>query len=102
MERYRIAVGREHGVKPGNIVGAIANEAGLDARYIGPIDIQDDFSLVDLPAGMPSEVFADLQKTRVCGRPFRLSRLEGAGRAAPKKAGKSGRGAAGKRRRTPS
>ncbi|MCU7857433.1 MAG: DEAD/DEAH box helicase, partial [Candidatus Thiodiazotropha sp. (ex Lucinoma borealis)] len=51
MERFRIEVGHEHEVKPGNIVGAIANEAGLDAQHIGHIDIRTDFSLVDLPAG---------------------------------------------------
>lgn len=68
MERFRIAVGREHGVKPGNIVGAIANEAGLDSRFIGHIDIQDDFSLVDLPAGMPKEILSDLKNAWVSGQ----------------------------------
>ncbi|EIJ34272.1 DEAD/DEAH box helicase [Thiothrix nivea] len=68
MQRYRLAVGRVHGVKPGNIVGAIANEAGLDSRYIGYIDIQQDFSLVDLPAGMPKEILHDLKRARVAGQ----------------------------------
>jgi ATP-dependent RNA helicase DeaD len=76
MERYRIEVGHQHNVKPGNIVGAIANEAGLDGQYIGRIDIHDDFSLVDLPVGMPREVFQDLRKARVCGKQLNLSRLE--------------------------
>ena len=75
MERFRIEVGHAHGVKPGNIVGAIANEAGLDAKYIGHIDIHDDHSLVELPVGMPREIFQDLKKTRVCNRPLRISRL---------------------------
>ena len=48
METYRIEVGSVHGVKPGNIVGAIANEGGLDAGYIGHIDIRADYSLIDL------------------------------------------------------
>ncbi|HEB95807.1 MAG TPA: DEAD/DEAH box helicase [Sedimenticola thiotaurini] len=74
MERYRIEVGRRHQVKPGNIVGAIANEAGLDARYIGHIDIREDHSLVDLPEGMPGEVFRDLTRARVCGQRLALSR----------------------------
>ncbi|HEX2082951.1 MAG TPA: DEAD/DEAH box helicase, partial [Xanthomonadaceae bacterium] len=56
METFRIEVGHQHGVQPGNIVGAIANEAELDSRYIGRIDIRDDHSLVDLPEGMPREV----------------------------------------------
>jgi ATP-dependent RNA helicase DeaD len=76
MERFRIEVGHQHDVKPGNIVGAIANEAGLDAQHIGHIDIHPEFSLVDLPIGMPKEVFQDLGKTRVCGQRLNLSRLE--------------------------
>jgi len=73
-ERYRIEVGLVHGVKPGNIVGAIANEAGLDGEHIGQIEIEAEFSLVDLPAGMPKDVFMDLKKVRVCGQPMNISR----------------------------
>ena len=79
MERFRVAVGRAHGVKPGNIVGAIANEAGLDSRFIGYIDIQDDYSLVDLPAGMPADILSELKKTWVSGRQLNI---EPAGEAA--------------------
>ena len=75
MERFRIEVGHVHGVKPGNIVGAIANEAGLDGRHIGAIEIENDFSLIDLPVGMPREVFRDLKKVWVCGQQLRISRL---------------------------
>jgi ATP-dependent RNA helicase DeaD len=74
MEQFRIEVGHKHGVKPGNIVGAIANEAGLDSQHIGHIDIHTDFSLVDLPLGMPKEVFQDLRKTRVCNQRLDISR----------------------------
>jgi ATP-dependent RNA helicase DeaD len=76
MERFRIDVGHQHEVKPGNIVGAIANEAGLDAEHIGHIDIHTEFSLVDLPTGMPKEVFQDLRKARVCGQRLNISRQE--------------------------
>jgi ATP-dependent RNA helicase DeaD len=87
MERYRIEVGHNHEVKPGNIVGAIANEAGLEAQYIGQIDIQDDYSMVDLPEGMPKEVFQHLKKTWVCGRQLNISRLNDSGEnRKPKKA----------------
>ncbi len=65
MERYRIEVGHNDQVMPGNIVGAIANEAGLDAKDIGRINIFDSFSTVDLPEGMPPEVFKDLKNTWV-------------------------------------
>lgn len=79
MERFRLAVGRSHGVKPGNIVGAIANEANLDSRYIGYIDIQEEHSLVDLPANMPAEVMQDLKKAWVSGQQLNI---EPAGEAA--------------------
>ena len=71
-QRYRIEVGHEHGVKPGNIVGAIANESGIAGEHIGHIAIEKDYSLVDLPAGMPRDVFMDLKKVRVCGRPLQI------------------------------
>jgi ATP-dependent RNA helicase DeaD len=75
MERFRIEVGHVHGVKPGNIVGAIANEAGLDGAHIGAIEIESEFSLIDLPVGMPREIFRDLKKVWVCGQQLRISRL---------------------------
>jgi len=86
-ERYRLDVGHVHGVKPGNIVGAIANEAGLDGEHIGHIEIEMEYSLVDLPVGMPKDVFMDLKKVRVCGRPLKIS-LYDRTKPAPKKKGK--------------
>ncbi len=77
FETYRIAVGHLHHVKPGNIVGAIANEAGLESRYIGRIDIRDDHSYVDLPPGMPAETLTHLQNVWVAGQRLRLTRHEG-------------------------
>jgi ATP-dependent RNA helicase DeaD len=75
MERYRIEVGHNHNVKPTNIVGAIANEAGIDSEYIGRINIHDDYSVVDLPAGMPRDIFNDLKKVWVCGQQLKIVRL---------------------------
>ncbi|MEM1110686.1 MAG: DEAD/DEAH box helicase [Pseudomonadota bacterium] len=75
LERFRIEVGHQHGVKPGNIVGAIANEAEIDAEYIGHIDIREDHSLVDLPEGMPKEVFRHLKTVWVSGQRLQITRL---------------------------
>ena len=75
MERFRIEVGHKHGVQPGNIVGAIANEAGLDSEYIGRINIFDEYSTVDLPQGMPDDLLDDLQTTWVSGRELQISRM---------------------------
>jgi len=77
MERFRIEVGHEHGVKPGNIVGAIANEAGIDGENIGQINIQDDFSLIDLPEGMPKDIFNDLKNVWVSGQKLAISKVVG-------------------------
>jgi ATP-dependent RNA helicase DeaD len=86
-ERYRIEVGHVHGVKPGNIVGAIANESGLDGEHIGSIEIESEYSLVDLPAGMPKDIFADLKKIRICGQVINMS-LQGEATAPRKRKGR--------------
>ncbi len=66
MQRYKIFVGKAHGVQPTNIVGAIANEADIESRHIGKIDIQENFSFVDLPDGIHKEVFKKLRNVWVC------------------------------------
>jgi ATP-dependent RNA helicase DeaD len=76
MERFRLAVGQIHDVKPGDIVGAIANEADIDSVYIGRIALYDDYSTVELPAGMPREVFQHLKKVFVRGQPLRIESLD--------------------------
>jgi len=85
MVRYRLAVGHKHEVMPGNIVGAIANEAGLESKHIGVINIYDDYSTVDLPDGMPKEIFNDLKKARVVGQKLDISREGGDKPVASKK-----------------
>ncbi len=74
FETYRIEVGTTHGVQAGNIMGAVANEAGLDSKNIGRIDIREDHSLIDLPEGMPSEIFKHLKKVWVSGQQLRITR----------------------------
>ena len=74
---YRIEVGHEHGVKPGNIVGAIANEAGLDSQFIGRLSIRDHYSLIDLPDGMPREIFEHLKKVWVMQQQLRIHEWDG-------------------------
>jgi ATP-dependent RNA helicase DeaD len=73
MELFRIEVGHSHGVKPGNIVGAIANEAGIEGQHIASIKIEENYSTVELPAGMPKELFQSLKKIRVAGRALKIS-----------------------------
>ena len=86
MVRYKIDIGHDNDVKPGNIVGAIANEAGMDAKLIGHIKIFDKFSTVDLPDDMPKEIFSHLKNTWVCGKKMNIS-IDGqdAGDRKPKK-----------------
>ncbi len=91
MENFRLAVGYQDNVRPGHIVGAIANEAGLDGQNIGPIDIHDDYTDVMLPKGMPDEVFNDLKKARIMGKPMNIHRAERSSekRSRPKRVRKS-------------
>lgn len=72
---YRLEVGANDDVKVKNIVGAIANEAGLDSAYIGAVRIHDTYSTIELPEGMPNEIFGHLKKVRVCGKALRISPL---------------------------
>ncbi|RBP51566.1 DEAD/DEAH box helicase [Arenicella xantha] len=77
MQRFRLSVGRRNQVKPGNIVGAIANEAELESKYIGEIEIREEYSTVDLPADMPKAVLAILKRARVAGRPLEIMPFTG-------------------------
>ena len=74
MAKYRIGVGRRHKVQPGLIVGAIANEGGLNRGDFGHIDIRGDHTLVDLPADLSEEVFERLRHTRISGQLIDLRR----------------------------
>ncbi|WP_459948711.1 DEAD/DEAH box helicase [Denitratisoma sp. agr-D3] len=70
--RYRIAVGRNDGISPKDVVGAIANEAGIESRYIGQINLFNDFSTVELPDSLGNDVLGILKRIRVRGKPMDL------------------------------
>ena len=72
FEKYRVAVGGDDGVEVGNLVGAIANEAGIDGKAIGSVRIFKAYSTVELPEGMPARVLTLLQKTNVKGKPLKM------------------------------
>ena len=74
-ERFRIDVGYRDKVKPGNIVGAIANETGLKGKMIGRIQIFDTHSFVDLPKGMPPNIFKSLKKVKIMNRELNINRI---------------------------
>ena len=75
MRRYRIAVGHKDKIRPGNILGAIANEAEISSDYIGTIQILQDFTVIDLPDEMPNETFEILKKTRIFNKTLNLEEL---------------------------
>ena len=77
MANYRVAVGRSHGVKPGNLVGAIANEASLDAARIGRIEIHDRYSVIGLPEDLSAETLRHLGQVRVAGERLRIAPWRG-------------------------
>lgn len=76
MELFRIEVGHAHGVKPGNIVGAIANETGIDGDHIARIKIEENYSTVELPAGMPKDLLQELKRVRVAGQALNISKVD--------------------------
>jgi len=90
MDRYRIAVGRGQEIRVSDIVGAIANEAGIDSANIGRIQLFDDFSTVDLPQGMPGDIFQQLKNVRIRGHMMNIAPFTA----------NEGRSAYGKRRET--
>lgn len=76
MDNYRIGVGKNHNAMPGDIVGAIANEADVEPRHIGHIELKDDHSYIELPVGMPNIVFDSLKKIRVRNQPLNIERTD--------------------------
>ena len=90
MQTYRIEVGRQHGVQPKDIVGAIANEGNIESQYIGRIEIYDEFSTVGLPEGMPNEVLQHMRRMRICQQPALLSPIAKGQEPAPSAGRKPG------------
>ncbi|MCK9285020.1 MAG: DEAD/DEAH box helicase [Rhodocyclaceae bacterium] len=74
--RYRVAAGRSAGVTPKDIVGAIANEAGIESRFIGQIDLFDDYCTVELPDSLPNDILALLKRVRLRGIAMDLRLME--------------------------
>jgi len=77
MARYRIDVGRVHGVSPRDIVGAIANEGNLPSRLIGRIDLYDEFSTVDLPNDLSPDILQVLRQAWVRRRQLNIAKDDG-------------------------
>ncbi|MBZ9560174.1 MULTISPECIES: DEAD/DEAH box helicase [Modicisalibacter] len=78
MTRYRVSVGHKDGVKPGQLVGALANEGGIEGGRIGRIDIRNAFSVVELPSSLPTSILAKMARARVAGRPLEIAEDRGA------------------------
>jgi len=76
MERFRLEVGSDHDAQKGNIVGAVANESGIENEFIGHIEIYEQYSTIDLPEGMPNHILKTLQDARIMGRKMQLKREE--------------------------
>ncbi|WP_298600830.1 DEAD/DEAH box helicase [Zoogloea sp.] len=92
LARYRIDVGREHMASPKDIVGAIANEAGIESRFIGQINLFEDYSTVELPADLSGDILQILRRARVRQQPLNIrlaspeeASRERGGRGAPPK-----------------
>uniref|UniRef100_UPI0035620F4D DbpA RNA binding domain-containing protein n=1 Tax=Nocardioides sp. TaxID=35761 RepID=UPI0035620F4D len=100
LATYRINVGKRHKVEPRQIVGAIANEGGLQRKDFGAISIRPDFSLVELPADLPASTWDALRSTRISGKLIELKLDSGGPAGRPSGGGhKAGNHAGGKKPR---
>ena len=80
MARLYVGAGRNAKVRPADLVGAIVNEAGVDPRAIGAIQITDRFSLVEVPEEIADEIIGTLRASTIKGKrvPVRRDREQGA------------------------
>ncbi|QEM82485.1 DEAD/DEAH box helicase [Halomonas binhaiensis] len=85
MTRYRVSVGHKDGVKPGQLVGALANEGGIEGSRIGRIDIRNAFSVVELPNSLPASILTKMARARVAGRALEISEDRGSPERAPRR-----------------
>ncbi|HVK27174.1 MAG TPA: DEAD/DEAH box helicase [Nocardioides sp.] len=74
FQAYKIQVGKRHRVEPRQIVGALANEGGLDRRDFGKITIRPDYSIVELPAQLSADQWERLKNTRISGKLIELAK----------------------------
>jgi ATP-dependent RNA helicase DeaD len=72
--RLWIGAGREAGIRPGDLVGAIAGEAGVTAKAIGAIEIAERFSLVDVPEDLADDIIAAMKKATLRGKKVTIRR----------------------------
>ena len=73
MVRYRVEVGREQGINPGDLVGAIANESKIPGKNIGHIRLFERCSSIYLPEGMDDSTLASLKQVKVRNKPLEMS-----------------------------
>ena len=83
MSRVYVGAGKKSNMRPADLVGAIANESGIDAKSIGTIEIGETFSLVELPDAVTDDVIAALRATKIKGKRMTVRRDKTGGRRMP-------------------
>jgi ATP-dependent RNA helicase DeaD len=81
VTRLFVGAGRAAGIRPGDLVGAIAGESGVSTRDLGAIEIADRFSLIDVPESRADEIIAALRGTTLRGKRVLVRRDRGASRS---------------------
>lgn len=74
--RYRLDVGSLHGIKDDELLALLVEESGVDKKRIGRLEIRDSYSLVDLPEGMPADIFQLLSETTINGQRLNIKRIK--------------------------
>ncbi|MCX7088854.1 MAG: DbpA RNA binding domain-containing protein [Methylococcales bacterium] len=75
MVRYRIEIGRDHHVSADEIKAVLIDESGVDRNSIGYLDIRSNYTLIDLPPGMPPDIFQLLQEVEIKQQPLQIKRV---------------------------
>ena len=76
MGFYRLSVGYQHNVRPGDLVGALVNEADIEKSSIGRIQLFDDFCVVQMPVGMPDNLLSHLKTIRIRGQAIAIEAID--------------------------
>ena len=77
MTRLFINIGKKQGIRPGDIVGAIAGESGIPGKMIGSIDMYDRYTFVDVPRGQVGAIIKAMKKSKIKGKSVNVERANG-------------------------
>ncbi len=80
MTRLFVNIGKSQGVRPGDVLGAIAGESGISGRMVGSIDMYDNYTFVEVPSEYADAVLLAMKKAKIKGKHVHMEIANGKGR----------------------